>query len=327
MGPGAVLGDVVTTWRIMMAGAKFRGAVTKILMLAIVMIAAGVGAVAQIDLSGTWSPRNYSDSLGTQPGPGPGPVDFLGIPFSEYALVRALSFSSSQMSMPDRVCVPYSPPYLMMGPFGLKIWNETEPHNGTTLNWNLGGWEDLAQITIWMDGRGHPSKNAPHEIGGFTTGAWEDDVLTAYTTHMKAGLLRRSGAPHSDQATMTTRFFRHGDLLTVSARVDDPTYLTEPYYMIRTFQLSSVAPSKSVGQPCIPGNEGVPEGVVPHYLPGKNPFLQELTRLYNIPAEAALGGAETMYPEYRKKLKDRYSIPPPCQRACGGPGQYPLRTN
>src|SRR5258708_1828826 len=160
MGTDAVLGDVVTTWRITIASAKIRSATSKSLTLAICMLAGSVGAVAQIDLSGTWSPRNYSDSLGTAPGPGPGPVDFLGIPFNEYALVRALSFSQSQMSMPDRVCAPYTPPYLMMGPFGLKIWNDTEPHNGTTLNWNLGGWEDLALITIWMDGRGHPSKNA-----------------------------------------------------------------------------------------------------------------------------------------------------------------------
>ena len=46
--------------------------------------------------------------------------------------------------------------------------------------------------------------------------------LPPYTTHMKAGILRRNGAPHSDQATMTTRFFRHGDIMTVTARIDDP---------------------------------------------------------------------------------------------------------
>ena len=40
----------------------------------------------------------------------------------------------------------------------------------------------------------------------------------------------------------------------------------------------------------------------PHYLPGQNPFVKELTERHNIPIEAVLGGAETMYPEYRKKL-------------------------
>ena|SRR5215475_11122442 len=75
-------------------------------------------------------------------------------------------------------------------------------------------WQGLR--SGWMDGRPHPSKNARHEIGGFTTGAWEDDVLTAYTTHMKAGVLRRNGIPMSDQATMKLRLFRHDDLLTVT---------------------------------------------------------------------------------------------------------------
>ena len=61
-------------------------------------------------------------------------------------------------------------------------------------------------MTIWMDGRPHPSKNAPHDQTGFTTGVWNGDVLTAYTTHMKTGYIRRNGAPSSDQATITTTF-------------------------------------------------------------------------------------------------------------------------
>jgi hypothetical protein len=51
----------------------------------------------------------------------------------------------------------------------------------------------------------------------------------------------------------------------------------------------------------VPRLEGT--GVVPHILPGKNPFVSEVTDMYHIPQEAVMGGAETMYPEYRKKLK------------------------
>jgi hypothetical protein len=32
-----------------------------------------------------------------------------------------------------------------------------------------------------------------------------------------------------------------------------------------------------------------------------------------------------MYPEYRKRIKDKYVIPEKCPRACGGPGLFPLR--
>ena len=110
-------------------------------------------------------------------------------------------------------------------------------------------------------------------------------------------------------------------------------YLAEPLYMTRTFQLSSAQPVLSVGNPCIPANEGVPEGAVPHYLPRENPFMNDMMRMYNImrmynvPAEAALGGPETMYPDYRRKLKDRYAPPAQGKRDCGGPGGFPLRTN
>ena len=293
----------------------------------VILLAASAPARAQVDLSGSWPARNYGDALSNMPGPGPGPVDFMGIPFNDAARERALLYSQSRISMPDRICSLYTPAYMMLGPFGLKIWNETEPRNGTTVAWRIGAWEDMASITIWMDGRPHPSANAPHESGGFTTGVWEDDVLTAYTTHMKAGLLRRNGAPVSDEATMTTRFFRHGDLLTVTARIDDAIYLTEPFYLTRVFQLSGVPSLRTVGQPCIQGSEGVAEGVVPHYLPGRNPFIDEMTMLYNIPREAVLGGASTMYPEYRKTMKGRYVPPDRCRRACGGPGQFPLRNN
>ncbi len=297
------------------------------MLLSLLPLMASAPLAAQIDLSGTWGTRLYGDSLANRPGPGPTPVDYMGIPLNEAARVRALSYSPSQVSEPEKVCALYAPSYVMIGPFGLKIWNETEAGNGSTIAWKIGAWEDREALTVWMDGRPHPSKNAPHENSGFSTGVWEDDVLVIYTTHMKAAFVRRNGTPLSDHAAMTMRLMRHGDILTVAARIDDPLYLTEPLYVTRVFQLTSVPPMRSTGQPCIQGDEGVPEGAVPHYLPGQNPFLLEMTRQYNIPQDTALGGAETMYPDYRKKLKDRYTIPEKCTRYCGGPGLYPLRVD
>jgi hypothetical protein len=54
---------------------------------------------------------------------------------------------------------------------------------------------------------------------------------------------------------------------------------------------------------------GRPKGAVPNYLPGENPFVHEYADKYHIPVEAALGGAETMYPEYRLKLKKLMAAP------------------
>jgi hypothetical protein len=47
--------------------------------------------------------------------------------------------------------------------------------------------------------------------------------------------------------------------------------------------------------------------------------MNEMTERYNIPLEAVVGGPETMYPEYRKKLKDKYVPPPPVTGRGGGP--------
>jgi hypothetical protein len=73
----------------------------------------------------------------------------------------------------------------------------------------------------------------------------------------------------------------------------------------------------------VAGYEGVPEGKVPHFLPGTNPSIDELTKLYGIPREATLGGAETMYPEYRKKIRDRFVRPEKCTQNCGAPAAPP----
>jgi hypothetical protein len=169
-----------------------------------------------------------------------------------------------------------------------------------------------------MDGRPHPSANAPHERGGFTTGTWEGDTLVTYTTHMRAGQLRRNGVPISDQATMTSYFFRYGDLMTLLIAVEDPIYLSEPYFISKSFQLDTGL-QRPIGPPCVPGYEGQSGDEIPHYLPGTNPHVDELTTIYGIPRDAILGGAETLYPDFRKRIKDKYLRPEKCARNCGGP--------
>ncbi len=283
--------------------------------LALVLILSapfGRTAWAQAELNGSWAARNTEDisrdSL---------PVDYLGIPLNSEGRTRALSYNESQLAMTERQCEGWPPFYFVQGPFGLKIWSDTEPIKGATVSYTIGAWEDRAPMTIWMDGRPHPGPYAQHLRGGFTTGTWEGTTLVAYTTHIKAGFIRKNGPPNSDQATMTSRFFRHGDMLTILSIVNDPIYLAEPQIISKTFQLSA-APISPIGPPCVSGFEGrrSKEGV-PHFVPEKNPFVDELTKLYNLPREAVLGFPETMYPEYRKKIKDSYKRPDTCKSDCG----------
>ena len=284
---------------------------------AALLLCAGLPALAQIDLAGSWQSKNHEDAL--ERGAGPNPGDFTGIPFNASGRAFALMNSQSQLSMPERICAFYSQWHMMVGTFGVKIWNETDSVTGRTVSWNVGAWEDRAEMKIWMDGRPGPGKNAPHSQEGFTSGVWNGNVLTSTTTHMLTGYLRRNGVMTSDQATMTVHYIVHGDMLTLASSMEDPVYLAEPYYITRTFVRAPTL-MNSGGPPCVVGDEGVQSGTVPHYLPGKNPLVDEMDKLYGIPQEAAMGGAETMYPAYRDKIKDKFKLPAKCQKNCGGPG-------
>ena len=194
-----------------------------------------VPAFAQFDLTGKWASRSSQDAQ--ERGPGPDPVDYLGLPLNDEGRARALSYNYSMLSLPDGQCGYHTPFYIVLGPFGLHIWNEFDPVSAKLVAWKIGAWVDRDVTTIWMDGRPHPSPNAPRTYGGFTTGRWEGNTLVTTTTHMKATQIRRNGAPVSDQATMTMYVFRHGDLLTIRAVMDDPVYFSEPLVRSRVWAL------------------------------------------------------------------------------------------
>jgi hypothetical protein len=286
---------------------------TMILALASILCSSAP-ALAEIDLSGSWASINHEDAL--ERGGGPNPDDWAGLPFNESGLAKALSFSQSIISMPERTCWFQTQWHIAAGPFSLRMWAVPDPITGKVQAWMVGAWETRAPMTIWMDGRPHPSKNAPHDQTGFTTGVWNGNELIATTTHLKTGYIRRNGAASSDQATITTHFRRHGELLTLTLLMDDPVYLTEPYILTRSYNLSA-NPVAIGGPPCIVGDEGVESGRVPHYLPGRNPFIDEIAKRYGIPADAAMGGAQTMYPEYREKIRSKFVRPAKCTINCG----------
>jgi hypothetical protein len=299
VGSDAVFGHMVT-----------RKATLAVLLLMLTL--PGTAAYAQFDLVGSWAARNTEDISRDSY-----PVDYVGLPLNDEGRTRALAYNESQLAMIERQCEGWPQFYFVQGPFGLRIWSDTEPVKGTTTSYTIGAWEDRAPMTIWMDGRPHPSEYAEHTRGGFTTGRWEGNTLVAYTTHMKAGFLRKNGPPSSDRATMTSRFYRHGDILTVLTVIEDPIYLAEPHIISKSFQLSA-NPILPVGPPCVTTFEGRPPGEsVPHYVPEKNPFVDEMTKRFHIPPDAVLGRPETLYPEYRKKIRSTYEQPEPCTRNCG----------
>ena len=305
MGSDAVFGEMVKNMT-----SRFRFAVL------IVALFAAAPTSAQVDLTGTWQRAAQNDN-----GAANEPVDLLGMPFNADGRTKALSYDIASLSATERQCQTYPPIYAIVGPFPLQFVMEPDPVTQKLLAWKILGWGDRAETMIWMDGRPHPPSVAPHSHGGFTTGTWEGDTLTTVTTHAKLGDIKRHRGFSSDRATLTMRFNRHGDLLTATGVLEDPVYLAEPYVLTEVYRLTT-NPNNFPSTACEPIEE-LPRlhenpAFVPHYRPGKHPAMNEMTEHYNIPLEAVLGGPETMYPEYRKKLKDKY-VPPLCKGPnCGG---------
>jgi hypothetical protein len=284
----------------------------------ILLLASG-SLFGQVDLSGQWDARQHSDWIDRQPGPDIG--DYSGLAINDAGRSVASSYTAAVLAMTERGCIHYSENYITFAPHSLLLWSETNPATGAVIAWKISaGGSDRDPLTIWMDGRPHPGEHDFHSFSGFTTGTWEGGTLTTYTTHMKTGALRRNGVPMSDQATMTMHLIRHGDLLTIISSVDDPIYLEEPQVVARTWELNPRGNTPRLNAPCFPFTE-LPrleaEGTVPHFLPGKNPDENTFAGTYNLPLEAAQGGAQTLYPEYRKKLMN-YVAPRKCERYCCG---------
>src|SRR5690242_3501789 len=62
-----------------------------------------VPAFAQLDLNGTWGARSNQDDM--ERGPGPDPVDYLGLPLNGEGRARALSFNYSMLSLQEYQCI------------------------------------------------------------------------------------------------------------------------------------------------------------------------------------------------------------------------------
>ncbi len=291
-----------------MRGTIVRGmpcAMAVVLAAAALPVRAQVGiAASPVDLSGSWVSPLTQDALERVPGPVPG--DWTGMPLNAGGQALAQSYDAAMLAEPERVCQFYNQWHYIDGAFSLRIWPiVTGPTDGIRA-WRVESIEDVGGMTIWMDGRPQPSKYARHELGAFSTGHWVGNMLVAYTTDMKPSEMRRNGAIMSDEATLTTNFMPQGDnMLTVVMVLQDPIYLTQPYIYVRSYN-KSIRPVPTNWGPCIVNDEGTPEGVVPFYLPGKNPIIGQMMHFYHIPDYAADGGADTMYPQFRDRLKDQF---------------------
>lgn len=270
-------------------------------------------AVAQVDLSGSWVPRWGQDQKIR--GAGPDLVTFLGMPLNETARAAALAYSPATVDGVHRQCAGWPAHYLLQGPFAFNVSRATSA-SGEVVGWIIGGWGDRLPITVWTDGRPAPGYGAMNTPVGFTTGHWEGGTLVTTTTHMHDGLLSRNGVPSSNREVFTMYITRRENLLTITGIVEDPLYLTEPYVLSSVLTLDPALPLNdpfnSADPSCTPEevDASLNNGAVPHNLelPPED-TLMYATQRFGIPHAAALGGAETMYPEYIRKVAKEYKQP------------------
>ena len=256
-------------------------------------------ARAQVDFSGEWAVRYHEDQQERSPGGELG--DYTGVPLNDAARLRADSWDAALYGLREWQCRPHASTYMWRSVHPVRISKEVEPITGELIAIRA-NFQDLIDRVIYMDGRPHPPEEAPHTWAGFSTGTWEGDMLTVTTTHLKEYIIRRDGIPTSDLATMREHWIRHGDYLTIVQIVTDPVYLTEPFIQTTDFVLDLHI--RDAPELCeVEEETDHPKGWVPHRLPGSTNDSEEFARKHGIPVEAARGGAETMYPEYRAKLQ------------------------
>jgi glyoxylase-like metal-dependent hydrolase (beta-lactamase superfamily II) len=254
------------------------------------------------DFSGTWRPNQLVLESQTAAGD---LADFGGIPLNDAARLYALSWSASRQTVKQHQCMGYITPYFWYAPGNYRIWEERDPFTQRLTSWRFYGQVAQGDRTVYMDGRPHPPAYAPHTFGGFSTGEYEGNVLTVTTTHIKRGWIKANGVPQSDAATVREHYIRHGDVVTVLAVIDDPVYLSEPLSKAAMLVRQAKDPDAWL-YACDDSEQivGRKNDTVPNHLFGRNPYVREYADRRKIPLLAALGGAETMYPELMNKVGD-----------------------
>jgi hypothetical protein len=283
------------------------GVARLLLFLAVTALLTSAPVRAQVDFAGTWG-QKFQEDIAERGDAAIG--DYVSLPINDATRMRADAWDAEQWTMVEHLCHAHPIDYAPRGPSQMRIWSDIDPMTQGVMAWHTILSYMLPQRTIYMDGRPHPPEWAAHTWQGFSTGEWVGDMLKVTTTHLKEGYFRRNGLARSEKATITEYFFMDENSLTDLAIINDPVYLTEPF-VLSTDWVRDVGKQLSPNF-CISTVEIThAKGWVAYHLPGHNPWLHEYSDKTGIPYDAIRGGAETMYPEYQKKLATMTVAPKP----------------
>lgn len=232
---------------------------------------------APIDLEGNWVSVVTEDWIYRMLTPAPG--DYMSVPLTPAAAAIADRWNLQADNSAGAQCKAFGAAALMRLPTRLQIrWEDdftlrVDADSGTQsrrLRFSKEGHRTL--VAMLMDGvREEPSWQ------GYSVAAWESPltargtmqrldqrrqeptpapggVLKVVTTRMRSGYLRANGVPYSDEAVLTEYFNRFNtpdgqEWFVVTAIVEDPEYLTQPYVTTSHFRKERDA-SKWDPTPC-----------------------------------------------------------------------------
>ena len=205
-------------------------------------------AAAPIDLTGYWVSM-VVDEWRFRVSPQKG--DILYLPLNAEARQTANAWDPAKDEADGKSCKSYGAVGLMQRPGRLHITWE----NPTTLKVEA----DAGTQTRLLRFGPAPAEKGPPSLQGYSVADWQTPGggrrgaaptgprrgnLRAVTTNLLPGYIRKNGVPHSEKAVLTEYF----NLLTgqqndvyfvVTAMVEDPTYLTQPF--VRTYQFKKLA--------------------------------------------------------------------------------------
>ena len=279
-------------------------------------VACATPAFAQADFSGHWAPLFHEDHPERLPGPELG--DYLGIPLSEAGRLRADSYDADRISVVQEYqCRPHAGDYMMRGLANMRVDAIRDPVTNRLIAYHLRmGFQEMER-TIYLDGRPRPSANAPYTWSGFS----RRHVAGQRAEHLHDPPQGELHPPQRHPGERQAHVHRAlGPPRELPDGADRHHRSRDPHRAARAQPDVGARSDAADGTRHLRDGARSPVGAptaVPNHLPGTNPFLHEVADWYGLPADATRGGAETMYPEYRKTMGKPANPPPAiCVRYC-----------
>lgn len=199
-------------------------------------------ASAPVDLTGYWVAVVNEDWRYRMVTPARG--DYKGVPITSDALKIVNAWDPAADEAAGDQCKSYGAGAIMRVPGRIHVtWQDD---NTLRVDTDAGMQTRLFRFGATVPSSGSPTWQGQTSAGWERPGRGNSAVggvgsLTAVTTNVRAGYLRKNGVPYSENARVTEFFDlaplpNNGQLLVVTTTVDDARYLVQPFIVSSHFR-------------------------------------------------------------------------------------------